>query len=114
MVRVQADPRRRAADHRGDVARRGASKLPGFFRKICGPEWAPKERVIPFSGPIWPFFGVRGPDNDVMLTLCDRDQAGSRARLSKLPDPWTQRARPPVLGKPAENAGFPQLQQDRH
>ena len=47
-----------------------------------------------------------------MLTLRDRDQAGSRARLSKLPDPWTQRARPPVLGKPAENAGFPQLRQE--
>ena len=34
----------------------------GLFRKICGPEWAPKEHVIPFSGPIWPFFGVRGPE----------------------------------------------------
>ena len=33
-----------------------------LFRKICGPEWAPKEHVIPFSGPIRPFFGVRGPE----------------------------------------------------
>ena len=32
-----------------------------LFRKICGPEWASKERVIPFSGPIWPFFGVSWP-----------------------------------------------------
>ena len=48
-----------------------------------------------------------------MLTLRDRDQAGSPARLSKVPDPWTQRARPPVLGKPVENAGYPQLRPDR-
>ena len=32
----------------------------------------------------------------------------NRDRPWTLPEPWTHRTRPPLLGKPAQNAGFPQ------